>query len=116
MEPALRRRCDTLYWLTFDINERCAQRLVAGDDPVQRPPQGFAIKLPLQPPSVKNVIGLARSYLRQQPQPLLRKRQRQSLRTSRRSDLRQLTGPIVFTTEPLRQKQLPGRRKLCLPL
>src|SRR5262249_62182806 len=46
-----------------------------GHDPVRRPPQGLAVKPPLQPQTLKDVIGFARSHLRQEPQPLLRKRQ-----------------------------------------
>src|SRR5215212_11946171 len=68
-------RRDALHRLAFANNEGGAQRLVPGEDPVQRSPQGFAIKRALQPPSVGDVVGLARSHLREEPQSLLRKRQ-----------------------------------------
>jgi hypothetical protein len=73
VEPTLFWRRDALRGLTFDGDERRAQRLMTDHDPVQRPPQGLAVKPPLQPQTVKNVIGFARSHLRQEPQPLLRK-------------------------------------------
>jgi hypothetical protein len=43
-------------------------------NPVQRLPQGRAVKIPLQAQTERYMIGLAHPiHLRQKPQPLLRK-------------------------------------------
>ena len=79
-KAAVLRRRDPLYRLSIDENKGGAQRLMPDHDPIQRLAKGRTVQIALQPQTHGNVIGLADSlHLRQKPQPLLRKRQRQLL-------------------------------------
>jgi hypothetical protein len=80
MESALLDRGDLLRRLSIDGDESSAQGLMPGKNPVQRPPQGHAVKIPLQTQTNRHMVGLAHPiHLRQKPQPLLRKRQGQPI-------------------------------------
>ncbi|KYF88473.1 hypothetical protein BE20_22845 [Sorangium cellulosum] len=66
--------------LPVDPLERGAQRLVALDDPLQRPAQRLAVERATQAHCAADVIGVARAVEPgQEPQPLLRQRERLGL-------------------------------------
>ena len=66
---------DPLNRPTVYGGEGGSQRLVPGDEAIQRPLHGGAVEVALQSQPERDVIGLADALeLRQEPQPLLRKR------------------------------------------
>jgi hypothetical protein len=74
MESALLDSGDLLRRLSIDGDESSTQGLMPDKNPVQRLPQGRAVKIPLQAQTERYMIGLAHPiHLRQKPQPLLRK-------------------------------------------
>jgi hypothetical protein len=67
-----------LQGLPIDQRENCAQCLMPCNDLIQRAPKGGPVQFSPQLETVQVLISLtAALYLGQEPQPLLRKRQRQ---------------------------------------
>jgi len=87
-------RANALLGLRMDHHKARPQRLVPRHNPIQRSLQRWPIQPAPQPHATGYVIRRARALqLRQEPQPLLRKRRRQSLAPLATRDRRQ-TGPI----------------------
>src|SRR5688500_18622326 len=73
---AVRRRRDTLYGLLIDGVERCAQDLMASNDPVQSPAQDRPVEAArqVQPAREVECRGAGRSHPFEEPQSSLRER------------------------------------------
>nr|ASV46655.1 hypothetical protein [uncultured bacterium] len=78
------RREDALHRPALHVLEHGAQRLVPGDDGVQRAPQRDRVQRPAQPHGVRHVVDAGpRAKLVRQPEPLLRERQRRGVAAAR---------------------------------
>ncbi len=88
------RWCDDLGSAVVDGDETSAKRFVAGDDAIQRPLQGGQIQFAVKVHPAGQQIGLCGTgiELGQEPEALLRKRQRQSALALHRHDRRQCAG------------------------
>ena len=90
--------------------EAHAQRVVPGHDGVERGGQGFGVERAAQPqPDRDRELGGARRELLQEPQPLLRVRQRRRLAAGACGDRAARGRPAP---QPLCQQRLLGRRQL----
>ncbi len=86
-EGALLHRSHPLHRLAVHLGEGGAQRLVAGHDPVQRARQRLPVQLARQAHTRGDVIRDSRGpELFQEPEPLLRERQRQRAAALHRLD------------------------------
>jgi hypothetical protein len=76
-EAALFDSAYLLHRFSLEQGESGAQRFMTNHYPVQRPAKSGAAEIALQMQAERDVIGRAGPFhLRQEPQPLLRKRQR----------------------------------------
>src|SRR5437899_2215411 len=76
-EAALVDSAYLLHWFSVAEGESGAQHFMTNQYPVQRPTKSRAVEIALQMEAERDVIRLAAPFhLRQEPQPLLRKRQR----------------------------------------
>src|SRR3954462_10681352 len=88
-EAALFDSSYLLHRFSVAEGESGAQHFMTNHYPVQRPAKSGAVEIALQMQAERNVIsGAGPFHLRQEPQPLLRKRQRQTPASFCRHDAR----------------------------